>query len=512
MSQVSHVGDVARPRPLAPADRLRALEPRSAATLAVDGWRETHARLLVLVDSSVLILTVALAQLFRFGPNGAPASLVQGVPVGYPVVGVALAAGWWLSLYVHQARDVRVIGHGAEEYRRIVVATFRAFAVLAMLSVAFKVDSSRLYLAITLPLGLGGLLLGRKIARVHLRGRRLRGEAMANVMVVGGAASATQLSSWFAKHESAGFRVTGVWVPDAHDERVNDLTMGSKRVPVMSTQLDFDQAVAVSRATTVVVTDTEHLGDEALRELTWRLAGTGIDLMLSPNVLDVSSSRLRMHDVSGMPMLHLTEPQYAGATRLGKTAFDRVGALALIVVLAPVMLAVAVAVKATSPGSVFYRQRRVGRDGESFGMIKFRSMRVGADAELAGLLAAEGRSLAALPKLTRDPRLTRVGAFIRRYSLDELPQLLNVVRGDMSLVGPRPQRDFEVEQYDHVATRRLTVRPGMTGLWQVSGRSDISFEEAIRLDVHYVENWSMTTDLFILWKTVRAVFASDGAY
>jgi lipopolysaccharide/colanic/teichoic acid biosynthesis glycosyltransferase len=145
-------------------------------------------------------------------------------------------------------------------------------------------------------------------------------------------------------------------------------------------------------------------------------------------------------------------------------------------------------------------------------MIKFRSMRVGADAELAALVAAQGLNMAELPKLENDPRITKVGGVMRRYSLDELPQLLNVLKGDMSLVGPRPQRDFEVEQYDHIADRRLTVRPGMTGLWQVSGRSDLDFAESIRLDVHYVENWSMTIDLIILWRTLRAVVASDGAY
>jgi lipopolysaccharide/colanic/teichoic acid biosynthesis glycosyltransferase len=139
-------------------------------------------------------------------------------------------------------------------------------------------------------------------------------------------------------------------------------------------------------------------------------------------------------------------------------------------------------------------------------------MRVGADAELAALVAAQGLNMAELPKLENDPRITKVGGVMRRYSLDELPQLLNVLKGDMSLVGPRPQRDFEVEQYDHIADRRLTVRPGMTGLWQVSGRSDLDFAESIRLDVHYVENWSMTIDLIILWRTLRAVVASDGAY
>ncbi|UUZ57645.1 sugar transferase [Nocardioides sp. B-3] len=281
---------------------------------------------------------------------------------------------------------------------------------------------------------------------------------------------------------------------------------------MLTAAASLSDALTITNAQAVLVTDTDHLGATGLRELTWQLDGTGIELMLSPNVPDVVGSRLHLHDLSGMPMLHLDEPQYAGAGRYTKSLFDRVGAAALLVMLFPLILATAPAVKFTSAGPVFYSRDRVGRDGRHFSMIKFRSMREDADAELEILLMAEGKSLSELPKLMMDPRITRVGAFIRRFSIDEVPQLFNVLKGDMSLVGPRPQRDFEVEQYDHVASRRLTVRPGMTGLWQVSGRSDLTYDEAIRLDVHYVENWSMTSDLIILWKTFRAVVASDGAY
>jgi exopolysaccharide biosynthesis polyprenyl glycosylphosphotransferase len=301
-------------------------------------------------------------------------------------------------------------------------------------------------------------------------------------------------------------------VPDQELVEASMLPVTERNVPLMTAAVNFAKALHVSRATAVLVTDTEHLGHESLREMTWQLEGTGVELLISPNVLDVSSSRLTLHDVSGMPMLQVEEPQYAGAGRMGKSIFDSIGSGLLLLAFAPILIATAVAVKVSSPGPIFYRQERVGRDGRTFRMIKFRSMRVGADAELAALLAAEGKNLAELPKLTSDPRVTRVGAFIRRFSIDELPQLLNVLKGDMSLVGPRPQRDFEVAGYDHVATRRLTVRPGITGLWQVSGRSDLAFDEAIALDVHYVENWSMTSDLIILWRTARAVVASDGAY
>jgi exopolysaccharide biosynthesis polyprenyl glycosylphosphotransferase len=499
-----------RPSPT-PRPRL-AEDPRytEAVNGDPDDWRKRYARFLFLGDLFVLLLALGVAQAAWFGL--ATQTRVDGLRVPYPVLGLMLAVLWWGSLFLHQTRKLRIVGHGAEEYRRVVVATFRAFALLAIASVAFKIDASRLYIATAFPLGLAGLLIERKVARAWLQGARRDGRALTRVLVVGGERSAGQLTRWFSRNVGAGYRVSGVWVPDSAQPLTRTMRSAHGDVPVMSSHMDLAEALMRSRAQAVLITDTEHLGNESLRDLTWQLEGTGIDVLLSPNVLDVSSGRLTLDDVSGMPLLHLSEPQYAGASRFGKTLFDCVGAALILIAISPLLVAAAVAVKLTSPGPVFYRQERIGKNGHSFGMIKFRSMRVGADAELEKLLTAEGRTLGELPKLTHDPRLTRVGAFIRRYSIDELPQLFNVLKGDMSLVGPRPQRDFEVAEYDHVATRRLTVRPGMTGLWQVSGRSNLSYEEAIRLDVHYVENWAITSDLMILWRTVRAVTASDGAY
>jgi exopolysaccharide biosynthesis polyprenyl glycosylphosphotransferase len=196
---------------------------------------------------------------------------------------------------------------------------------------------------------------------------------------------------------------------------------------------------------------------------------------------------------------------------LAKRLFDTVLAGLLLLVLSPGLLAVAAGVKLTSKGPVLFRQNRVGVNGRPFAMLKFRSMVVDADGMLAELKARnEGNGV--LFKLKRDPRVTRFGAFLRRYSLDELPQLVNVVRGEMSLVGPRPPLPSEVESYDYVAVRRLRLRPGLTGLWQVSGRSDLSWEESLRLDLRYVDNWSMALDLHILFRTWRAVFSGTGAY
>lgn len=507
MSVVNRVPEAVQVRASVSHRSMQVVESRPGDSI---DWQRRQARVLLIGDLVVLAVALGTAQVVRFGVN--PDRQVSGLGTSYAVLGVALAGLWWMSLQVHRSRSPKVVGHGTEEYRRVIVATFRAFAILAMGALVFQIDASRLYLATAFPLGLAGLLAGRKLARVGLHRARVQGLAAARVLVVGGERSAGEIANWFAKHRTAGYEVCGVWVPDERMPLAALCSDVPSNIPVMSSSMDFAEALATSGATTVVVTDTEHLGHESLRDLAWQLEGSNIDLILSPNVLNVSASRLYLQDVSGMPMLHVSEPQYAGAARISKRAFDVLGSVLILVMAAPMFVATALAVKLSSPGAVFYRQERIGRNGEHFGMIKFRSMRADADSQLAALLAAEGKSLAELPKLTRDPRVTRVGAFIRRFSIDELPQLLNVLKGDMSLVGPRPQRDFEVAQYDRMAQRRLTVRPGMTGLWQVSGRSDLPYAEAINLDVHYVENWSMTQDIMILWRTARAVLASDGAY
>ncbi len=385
------------------------------------------------------------------------------------------------------------------------------FGWLAILSLVFKWDMSRGYLAIAFPLGLTGLLIGRKVWRVWLRRKRIAGLATSRVLVVGGTETAQEIMSWFLKHRGAGYVVTGVWVPDQSEHQDSD-TLGGYTVPVMGTNHTLLNAVKRSEATTVVVTDTEHLGHRGLKELTWELEGSGIELLVSPSVVDVAGSRIHLRAVASLPLLHLEEPQFAEAGAWPKLAFDRMVAAVLLVVVSPLLALVAVLVRVTSAGPIFYRQERIGREGIAFNMVKFRTMKVGADAELQALISEQGSAETPLFKVKDDPRLTRIGGFMRRYSIDELPQLFNVLKGDMSLVGPRPQRQAEVELYDTAAHRRLHVLPGMTGLWQISGRSDLSWEESIRLDNYYVENWSLVGDLLILWKTVRAVISPNGAY
>jgi exopolysaccharide biosynthesis polyprenyl glycosylphosphotransferase len=232
---------------------------------------------------------------------------------------------------------------------------------------------------------------------------------------------------------------------------------------------------------------------------------------MAPSLTDIAGPRIHARPVAGLPLIHVETPRYQGADRFLKRAFDLVVSAGLLMVLSLPLLVVALLIVSTSPGGVFFAHERIGKRGRPFKMLKFRSMVADADAGLASLLRAQGTDDRPLFKVVDDPRVTKVGSFLRRYSIDEIPQLMNVLRGEMSLVGPRPQVAREVALYDNAATRRLFVKPGMTGLWQVSGRSNLSWDESVRLDLYYVENWSLTADLSIMARTVRAVFAKDGA-
>jgi exopolysaccharide biosynthesis polyprenyl glycosylphosphotransferase len=251
---------------------------------------------------------------------------------------------------------------------------------------------------------------------------------------------------------------------------------------------------------------------EKLRWISWQLEGSSTALVVSPGLTDVAGTRLHVQPVAGLPLLHVEEPQFTGMARLAKATFDKSVAGLALVLLAPLFAAIWAWIRLSTDGPAFFRQTRVGRGGDAFTMIKFRSMFVDAEHRLDALRAENVNGDGLLFKVRDDPRVTPVGRVLRKLSLDELPQLLNVLRGDMSLVGPRPPLPSEVAQYGEDVRRRLLVSPGLTGLWQISGRSDLSWDEAVRLDLRYVENWSFMMDLWILFKTVGAVVRGSGAY
>jgi exopolysaccharide biosynthesis polyprenyl glycosylphosphotransferase len=282
-------------------------------------------------------------------------------------------------------------------------------------------------------------------------------------------------------------------------------------VPVLGDTRNILRVCREQGADTVLVSRGGYASSHELRRIAWQLEGSDIDLVVVPSLTDVAGPRIHMRPVAGLPLLHVEEPQVDEAGGLSKRVFDLAVAAAALAVLAPAMLVIALLVKLHDGGPILFRQARVGREGRTFHMLKFRSMRVDAE-QLLAELQDRNEGAGVLFKMREDPRVTPVGRVLRRYSLDELPQLLNVLKGEMSLVGPRPPLQREVDLYHDDVHRRLLVRPGLTGLWQVSGRSELSWEESVRLDLFYVDNWSMLTDLGIIIKTVRAVVGSSGAY
>lgn len=467
-------------------------------------------------DLAIVLVAAVIAAPLRFGVNddtrtNGPFNLT------YWTFGLLIAGGWFAALQIYRSRDARVLGEGVDEYRRIMRATLMFFGTVAIFSLVFKFDSSRGYLAIALPLGTVGLLLERRLWRAWLHRRREAGAMIARAIVIGGTDSARTIAAKLHGEPRSGIQISGVWVPDRttavgeHLDR-SDITLPAPNTPVFGDQHALRDVVQATRAEVAIISSTDHLGHAGLKRLVWELEALGIAMLLSPSVVDVADSRIEVSTVARLPFLALQPPTYADASAWPKQAFDRLGAVALIIMLSPLLAATAALVAMTSRGSVLYRQERIGRNGEPFAMVKFRSMQPGSDADLGRVLAEQGTELGVMAKLQDDPRVTGVGRFIRRFSIDELPQLFNVLGGSMSLVGPRPQRQFEVDLYDRIAHRRLRVLPGMTGLWQVSGRSDLSWDDAIKLDTYYVENWSMTGDLQILWRTVKAVVQPQGAY
>jgi exopolysaccharide biosynthesis polyprenyl glycosylphosphotransferase len=319
------------------------------------------------------------------------------------------------------------------------------------------------------------------------------------------------LANELVRNPLDGYHVVGVAVPGYGPPRGEQITVNGRMVPIIGGESDALQAIRTCGADTVAIAGTEHFGVRGIRKLLWDLEPMGVDLVVSTGVMDVALSRLVMRPNAGLPLLHIEKPQYHSAKRFKKHAFDFFFALSALIGTLPILVITAIAIKITSRGPVFYSSERIGIDGKPFAMLKFRTMVDDADNQLANLLDANEND-GLLFKIRNDPRITPVGRVLRRFSIDELPQFINVLRHEMSVVGPRPPLRREVEAYDCELIRRLLVMPGVTGLWQVSGRSDLPWNEGVRLDLSYVDNWSMVGDILIIAKTLRAVFDRTGAY
>lgn len=423
----------------------------------------------------------------------------------YGAVSLLFPMFWLTGLWLGGVYDSRFIGSGQDEFRKILNVGITLTAVLAIASYAINDELSREYLLITMPSVTGLDLLTRFVLRKRLHKKRASGLCMHRVIAVGHELAVAELIKELKRDKYHGLWVAAACVTGPSSG------LDVAGVPVMG---DFESVPDVVRrleADTVAVLACPEIDGIRLRELAWDLEKTGTDLCVAPSLLDVAGPRTSVRPVAGLTLLHVEHPQLGGARRVLKGLFDRCVAALALGLLSPVILGLAAMIRLHDRGPALFTQVRIGKDGRTFRIYKFRTMVV--DAELRKIeLKSVNDSDGVLFKLRRDPRVTAIGSYLRRWSLDELPQLLNVVLGEMSLVGPRPALPDETEKYEYHVRRRLAVKPGLTGLWQVSGRSDLSWDESVRLDIRYVENWSLALDVQILWKTLAAITRGSGAY
>ncbi|MGC5225262.1 sugar transferase [Micromonospora sp. DT81.3] len=480
------------------------MQPRSL------GWRTRLAWGMRLTDAAVIGVAVGTAHIIRFGTTGIGPGM-GSADYAYTAMSIMLAVTWMVALAATRSRLPRNIGTGIAEYQRVLQATLGTFGALAIVSFLVQLEPARGYLAIALPIGVLLLTAGRVAWRAYLHSLRRAGRCMTGAIVVGNQTDVMRVVHQLSRHYRVGYRPIAASIPGGLHEAV----ARPSRVPGLALVPFESLAVTAkrTRARAVIIAGNMPGGNEAIRTLGWELENSRVELILISRLTDVAGPRIHLRPINGLPMVHVDLPQYSGLNHFIKRLFDSALAGLAVLVLAPVYAIIALAVRLDSDGPAIFRQERVGVHGQRFVILKFRSMRVDAEGRLAGL-RDRGEANEVLLRTKNDPRLTRAGRFLRRYSLDELPQLWNVLRGEMSLVGPRPRPPLsaEIEQVGSHVSRRLLMRPGITGLWQVSGRSNLTSEESVRLELYYVENWSMTGDLVVLAKTVRAVLKGDGAY
>jgi exopolysaccharide biosynthesis polyprenyl glycosylphosphotransferase len=461
------------------------------------GWLRRYVGCLVAIDALAAVIAAITAYLVRFSAGA----------TGYLAFSLALPALWVCGVWLARAYEPPVLGLGSEEFQRVAQAFVGLTAVVGFVSYASKAEVARGYVVLALPLAVALCLLGRYAARKRLHHLRQQGHCVHGVVAVGGEHSIVDLVTELRRERHAGMRVAGACLAAGGGRQLELLG-----VPVLGGLDDVVAAVRLCGADTVAVTSCADIDPARLRRLAWELEGTDTDLVVAPGLMEVAGPRLHIRPVTGLPLLHVEEPVFSGARRVIKGAVDRVVAGVALFFFMPLLLVIGAAIRVNSRGPAIFRQTRIGKDGRAFTMYKFRTMVVDAEALRAELALHNERAEGLLFKIRRDPRITPVGRVLRKYSLDELPQLVNVLLGDMSLVGPRPPLPEEVALYEADVRRRLLVKPGLTGLWQISGRSDLTWDESVRLDLRYVENWSLTLDFMILWKTAFAVGRGAGAY
>ncbi|WP_245976958.1 sugar transferase [Cryobacterium soli] len=496
------------PAGIAPADAIPAISSAPAVSgLSGAAWARQYRARLILTDAAVIGSAVTVAFLARFAIVN-PIADAARIPLSYWALTGIVAITWIITLATFPTRDARVVGVGATEYKLVINASALAFGMLAIAFLLLQVDTARAYFVFALPLGVAALILERWLWRKWLIRQRRYGHYLARAIVVGAREDVEYVVRQINDKSGAAYQVVGAAL---EGDNAMSITAAGNLVPVVA---DFEHVASAAQSLgvdAVIVAGHPSLGNTFIRNLGWDLEKTSAELVLSSRLTDVAGPRIHFRPVEGLPLIHVEIPQYDGAKHVLKRALDIIlGAVTLIAV-SPVLVVIGVLVKLDSPGPILFRQERAGRNGAPFHMLKFRSMVRTAEDDLAGLLD-QNEGAGVLFKIRSDPRITKVGRILRKYSLDELPQLWNIVVGQMSIVGPRPPLPAEVQKYEAHMHRRLYIKPGLTGMWQVNGRSDLSWEESVRLDLYYVENWSLAGDLMIIWRTFKIIIRPLGAY
>jgi len=469
----------------------------------------------MLVDALVLTSTTMITYLINYGSFQSTDNIYDKgllvLTVSPQFVGIGICFSWLLMLTMFRSRDPNIVGSDNVEYQRVINSGIVVLGLLALATMYFKVDVSRVYVTEVNVIGVFALLLARKSGRVWLNKNRIAGNYTRRVAIYGTIQEVELELQRYSAHKNSEFE------PYFTIEDKGGLVL--KRIgsdQTINTDLSHVAEVLAGDYVELLQVVGSGPSDEKMhKKLHWALDGWDISFVVSPAITGISSSRLTTRVISGSPLIKISSTQFTGAQYSVKSVFDFLFSLVALVIAAPVMIVTAIAIKLTDGGPVFFSQTRIGLKGQEFQILKFRSMKVGAESEFEQLAAAAGYETNSVQfKLKDDPRITKVGKLIRKTSIDELPQFLNVLKGDMSVVGPRPHVQKEVDSYGDTVHRRLLVKPGITGPWQVGGRSLLTWEESVVLDLSYVENWSLSGDIAIILKTLGVVmrFGSKDAF
>jgi exopolysaccharide biosynthesis polyprenyl glycosylphosphotransferase len=456
-------------------------------------WQPNLRKNIATVDLVSLIFTLVFILSVRFP------EIWRGELTNYEIRNIGLALlvliSWVFFLWFNGSRDTNILGFGADEYKKLINATLLSFTSVAFVSYIFKLEISRLFVLSVFPFGLLVLFIARRILRRRLLRARNQGRYLSRVLLLH-SGSSDPVEQRLALAQHAGFNVVHKIVT------AENLKFEVKEIVSNALNNNCDQ---------IMVGQSAVISAAELRKLGWALEQTNIDLIVAPAVTEIAGPRLKVSNVEGLPLLHLEQPTFSGASRVAKRVLDLTLSVVGLIVISPILLIVAILIKSFDRGSVLYTQKRIGQNNKEFDVYKFRTMYEGSHEHRAQVMAETNKD-PRLAKDPQDPRITKPGLLLRRWSIDEIPQIINVLKGEMSLVGPRPPLAEEVNQYEKSETRRLLVKPGLTGLWQVSGRSELDWEDAVRLDLYYVENWSLTLDILIIIRTAAAVWRGEGAY